>query len=167
MDLVVVRNNHKSNLDINTKPESFVPMQDSLFVCSGKGALSSITELRCGIEAILGLDLEFHSAVTKAWVLPSEVYSDLGGGDDWILLSLEDRSAVLQISLDRTNAEELEPDNTPLDLKSRTIVTDVTGNRAIQVTERSIVILDSGNWYVFILYYDSDLIRACGADQVN
>ncbi|TGO85715.1 hypothetical protein BPOR_0371g00050 [Botrytis porri] len=145
MDLVVIRKVLKSNLNINTRTQSFVPTPDSIFVCSGKGALSSITELRSGIEAILGLDLEFHSAVTKAWILPSEVYSGSAGGDDWVLLSLEDRSAILQISLDRTNAEELDPSHIPLDLTSRTIVTSVCGNRAIQVTERSIVVLDSGN----------------------
>lgn len=144
MDLVAVSNNSKPNLDINTRPQSFVPIPDSIFVCSGKGESSSITELRYGIEAILGLDLEFHSTVTKAWILPSEVYSGLVGGDDWILLSLDDRSAVLQVSLDRTNAEELDPSLTQLDLTSRTIVTDVSGNRAIQVTEQSIIILDSG-----------------------
>ncbi|KAJ8071332.1 hypothetical protein OCU04_001664 [Sclerotinia nivalis] len=144
MDLVAVRNNSKPNLDINTRPQSFVPIPDSIFVCSGKGELSSITELRYGIEAILCLDLEFHSTVTKAWILPSEVYSGLVSGDDWVLLSLDDRSAVLQISLDRTSAEELDPSRTQLDLTSRTIVTGVSGNRAIQVTEQSIVILDSG-----------------------
>ncbi|KAA8573884.1 hypothetical protein EYC84_005433 [Monilinia fructicola] len=105
MDLVVIKNNSKSKLNIDTRPQSFVPIPDSIFVCSGKGAQSSITELRSGIEAILGLDLEFHSALRKAWILPSEVYSDL---------------------------------------KSRTIVACVSGNRAIQVTEQSIIILDSG-----------------------
>ncbi|KAM0313888.1 hypothetical protein ACHAO8_005134 [Botrytis cinerea] len=145
MDLVVIRKNSKPNSDINTRIQSFVPSPDSIFVCSGKGALSSITELRSGIEAILGLDLEFHSAVTKAWVLNSETYSGSAGGDDWVLLSLEDRSAILQISLDRTNAEELDPNHIPLDLMSRTIAISFCGNRAIQVTERSIVVLDSGN----------------------
>ncbi|RAL66115.1 hypothetical protein DID88_005786 [Monilinia fructigena] len=144
MDLVAIKNNLKSKLDIDTRPQSFVPIPDSIFVCSGKGAQSSITELRSGIEAILGLDLEFHSAVTKAWILPSEVYSGLVGGDDWVLLSLEDRSSILQISVDRTSAEELDPNHTQLDLKSRTIVAGVSGNRAIQVTEQSIIILDSG-----------------------
>ncbi|KAB8303479.1 hypothetical protein EYC80_004896 [Monilinia laxa] len=144
MDLVAIKNNTNSKLDIDTRPQSFVPIPDSIFVCSGKGAQSSITELRSGIEAILGLDLEFHSAVTKAWILPSEVYSGLVGGDDWVLLSLEDRSSILQISVDRTSAEELDPNHTQLDLNSRTIVAGVSGNRAIQVTEQSIIILDSG-----------------------
>lgn len=147
----MIKNNSKSKLNIDTRPQSFVPIPDSIFVCSGKGAQSSITELRSGIEAILGLDLEFHSAVTKAWILPSEVYSGLVGGDDWVLLSLGDRSSILQISVDRTSAEELDPNHTQLDLKSRTIVACVSGNRAIQVTEQSIIILDSGKWYVFRL----------------
>ncbi|ESZ98670.1 hypothetical protein SBOR_0908 [Sclerotinia borealis F-4128] len=148
-DLVAIRNNSKSNLDINTRPQSFVPVPDLIFVCSGKGARSSITELRYGIEAILGLNLEFRSAVTKAWVLPSEVYSGLVDGDDWVLLSLEDHSAVLQISADWTSAEELDPKHTQLDMKSRTIVTGVIETRAMQVTEQSIIILDSGRRTIF------------------
>ncbi|QSZ34048.1 hypothetical protein DSL72_005628 [Monilinia vaccinii-corymbosi] len=157
MDLVAIKNNSKSKLDIDTRPMSFVPIPDSIFVCNGKGAQSSITELRYGIEAILGLDIEFHSAVTKAWILPSEVYSGLVGGDDWVLLSLEDRSAILQVPVDRTSAEELDPNNTQLNLGSRTIVVGISGNRAIQVTEHSIIILDSGHWHVTVLN-DSDIM---------
>ncbi|KAI9645409.1 hypothetical protein NHQ30_006148 [Ciborinia camelliae] len=144
MDLVVIKNNSESNLVVNTRPQSFVPIPDSIFVCSGKGARSSITELRYGIEAILGIDLEYHSPIAKAWVLPSEVYSGSVGGDEWILLSFEGQSAILQISLDRTSSEELHPKSFPFDWKSRTIVTGINGNRAIQVTEKSIVILNSG-----------------------
>lgn len=153
-------------MNVNSGSQGFVPIPDSIFVCSGKGAGSSVTELRYGIEAILGLDLEFNSdsALTQAWVLPSEVYSGLVGGDDWVLLSLQDRSAaIFKLSVDRQNIEELDPNLTQLELKSRTIAASISGNRAIQVTEQSIVILDSGNWcvhYLLIFSFTSfDLMR--------
>jgi hypothetical protein len=148
MDLVTLSSNSESDLNIRNKPDNFTPNPDSVFVCSGKGAQSSITELRCGIEAKLGLEIPEIGYVTKVWALPSHVDSKVDDDGDLILLSFADRSAVIHVSSDAMEGAELEPSGTQLDLEHRTIAAAYSKDRAIQVTEQSIVILDAGTRYV-------------------
>src|SRR3954468_4132032 len=100
MDLVTLSSISESDLNIRNKPDSFTPNPDSVFVCSGKGAQSSITELRCGVEAKLGLEIPEIGYVTKVWALPSHVDSKVDDDGDLILLSFADRSAVIHVSSD-------------------------------------------------------------------
>ncbi|KAM3065519.1 hypothetical protein ACMFMG_011596 [Clarireedia jacksonii] len=145
MDLVTLSSNSEPDLDIRSRPDTFTPNPDSVFVCSGKGAQSSITELRCGIEAKLGLEIPGIGYVTKVWALPSHVDSKVNHDGDLILLSFADRSAVIHLSSDAMEGTELEPSGTQLDLEHRTIAAACSKDKAIQVTEQSIVILDAGN----------------------
>ncbi|PQE23253.1 thermotolerance protein [Rutstroemia sp. NJR-2017a BVV2] len=144
MDLVTLSSNSESDLNIRNKPDKFSPNPDSVFVCSGKGAQSSITELRCGVEAKLGLEIPEIGYVTKVWALPSYVDSKIDDDGDLILLSFADRSAVIHVSSDAMEGTELEPSGTQLDLEHRTIAAAYSKDRAVQVTEQSIVILDAG-----------------------
>lgn len=122
--------------------KEFVPKPDRIFVCVGKGSTGGITELRHGHEANIGLEVDYDTIIMNAWALSPNSHS-IDESDPYIfLLSLGDRSGVLQMSADSTEIVELEENATKLDLKHRTIVAVTYEQVVIQVTEKSIVITD-------------------------
>ncbi|RFU35676.1 hypothetical protein B7463_g659, partial [Scytalidium lignicola] len=121
-------------------PKSSVPKPDRIFSCGGKGSQGAITEFRYGLEASLGLEVDYQSPISNAWVLKPPPDSQLFEDDvSLFLLSLADRSALLQLSSDISDIVEVDQDLTPFDLGSRTIVADSNVDGIIQVTERSII----------------------------
>ena len=117
----------------------YVSQPDRIFACAGKGPNGIITELRCGLEASLALDISYDSQIVDVWVLaPDFVGADVDDGS-LFLLSLGDRSSVLCISSDAGEIVELDPDAAKFDLSSRTITASMHGQYRIQVTEQSIV----------------------------
>ncbi|KAH8804808.1 mono-functional DNA-alkylating methyl methanesulfonate N-term-domain-containing protein [Xylogone sp. PMI_703] len=122
--------------------KSSVPRSDRIFSCGGKGAQGAITEFRYGVEASLGLEVDYQSPISNAWVLQPEPYSQLFKDDaSLFLLSLADRSALLQLSNDASDIVEVDQELTPFDLGSRTITSSASGDGIIQVTERSIIFI--------------------------
>ncbi|KAL5316563.1 hypothetical protein ACEPPN_015612 [Leptodophora sp. 'Broadleaf-Isolate-01'] len=121
-----------------------IPKPDRIFACVGKGSKGGVTELRYGYEANIGLEVDYDSTIMDAWALsPScDASSEI---DPYIfLLSMGDRSAVLQLSGDASEIVELEEDATKLDLSHRTIVAITHGQYIFQVTEKTIVVANNG-----------------------
>lgn len=112
-----------------------------MYACAGKGSKGEIVEFRHGFEGHIGLQMEFHSPIMDAWVLPTQsVPPGFDGGSDF-LLSLGDCSALLQLSSDAGAIHEIDEASTPFDLRHRTIAASYYGAYRLQVTEKSIVIV--------------------------
>jgi hypothetical protein len=115
---------------------------DRIFACVGKGAKGSITEFRHGLEARLGLETEFHMPVMDVWIASPSVCSAEDDGGSLFLLSLVNRSALLHLSSDASEIDELDQTSTFLDLRYRTIATSLQGDSKIQVTEQSVFFMN-------------------------
>lgn len=123
-----------------------VPKPDRVFSCGGKGSQGAITEFRYGWEASLGLEVDYQTAISDLWAFQSSLNPELLNGDGFLfLLSLADRSALLNLSNDASDIMEVDQDSTPFDLGSRTIVASNNSDRIIQVTERSIVFVSEND----------------------
>jgi hypothetical protein len=110
-----------------------------------KGA---ITEFRYGLEASIGLKMDYDISITDVWVLypDSSVPEDYGAS--FFLMSIGDRSAALRLSADAIDVHELEEESTDFDLNFRTIAAAMQDDTIIQVTEKSIVIISSSILWV-------------------
>jgi hypothetical protein len=116
-----------------------MPRPDRIFACTGKGPKGAITEFRYGLEANLGLEVEYSAPVMRAWELPVMLATDMDDDGSLFLLSLGNCSALLQLSSDATEIVEVKQAATSLDLGTRTIAASTHKNNIIQVTEGSIV----------------------------
>ena len=115
-----------------------IPKPDRIFACVGKGIKGAITEFRYGLEASLGLEMDYDAPIISAWTFLSTIHQDDGDDGSLFLLSIGDSSALLRLSSDATDVSELDESSTKLDLSHRTIVATVQGHYLVQVTERSV-----------------------------
>jgi hypothetical protein len=121
--------------------EGSVPKPSRVFACVGKGLRGAITEFRYGLEANIGLEMDYDTPIMHAWAL-SPAFDSEDEGAYLFLLSMGDRSAVLRLSGDAREIVELDDQSTKLDLRYRTITAAAhAGQNIIQVTERSIVVV--------------------------
>jgi len=120
-----------------------IPKPDRVFVCVGKGSNGGIAELRYGYEANIGLEVDYDSTIMNAWALSPALDTFTEAEPYLFLLSMGDRSAVLQLSGDAAEIVELEEDAARLDLVHRTVTAVTQGRYIIQVTEKSIVVTDN------------------------
>ncbi|TVY80576.1 hypothetical protein LSUE1_G004225 [Lachnellula suecica] len=130
--------------DRGRRQRNFFPKPDQIFVCAGKGSRGVITEFRYGLEAKLGLEMDYQMPIMEAWVLCPD-FDSLDGDDDdtsLFLLSMGDRSAVLRLSSDAKDVTDIDQDNTKFDLRYRTLAASNHRNFTIQVTEQSIVLIN-------------------------
>jgi hypothetical protein len=116
-----------------------------MFTCAGKGLNGTVTEFRYGLEASIGLQMAYDAQILDIWVLSSDSDPFDNDGGSLFLLSLGDRSSVLHLSSDASEIMELEPHSTKFDLKSRTLAASMCGQTQVQVTEQSIVFINSAN----------------------
>lgn len=129
----------------NDDPRSDVnvlAIPDRLFACVGKGIKSSIIEFRYGLEGKLGLEMDYESPIMQSWVLPQDLYEFEEDRGSIYLLSLGDHSAALLLASDASDVVFLDAASTHLDLRFRTITAATKEKYTIQVTERSIVVID-------------------------
>jgi len=119
------------------------PRQDKIYACAGKGSKGAINEFRYGLEAKLGLEMDYETPIMEAWVL-CPTFDSLDDDDDvsLFLLSLGDRSAVLRLSGDASDVHDLEQADAKFDLRYRTITASMYRSFTIQVTEKSIVLIN-------------------------
>ncbi|TVY54244.1 hypothetical protein LCER1_G002307 [Lachnellula cervina] len=118
------------------------PRPNKIYACAGKGSKGVITEFRYGLEAKLGLEMDYQIPIMEAWVL-CPTFDSLDDDDDVsiFLLSLGDHSAVLQLSGDARDIDNLEQEETKFDLRYRTLAASMHGSFTIQVTEQTIVLI--------------------------
>ncbi|KAK6579898.1 hypothetical protein PZA11_007606 [Diplocarpon coronariae] len=144
-----------------------VPKPDRIFACVGKGAKGGISELRRGYEANIGLHSDYGALIMHAWPLSPKPHSCVEPVPYIFILSVGDRSGVLQMPADGSDIGELEESETQLDLNHRTIVAATDRQFIIQVTERSIVVTDGVMRHLYVV--DDILINyeghslGCGA----
>jgi hypothetical protein len=122
--------------------ESSLKKPDRLFACVGKGMKSSVIEFRYGLEGKLGLEMDYESPILQAWVLPQDAFGVEEEPGSIFLISSGDHSAALLLSSDASDIVDLDASATRLDLRYRTIAAAARGKYTIQVTERSIVVID-------------------------
>ncbi|KAK8011479.1 mono-functional DNA-alkylating methyl methanesulfonate N-term-domain-containing protein [Apiospora arundinis] len=113
--------------------------QDRIFACSGRGKSGSITEFRHGLEASIGLEMDYEIPVKHCWPVPLPDHEVDGGLH--LLLSSPNRSDLLFISDDFTQAELTAQLDVPYDLSSSTLACSVTDGSAIQVTAGALTIV--------------------------
>lgn len=151
LDFVTTSSCQDHDPDENTafrdKKQAF-PTPDQIYACAGKGEKGEIVEFRYGVEAHIGLEMEFHSPIMNAWVLPAHTASSGLEADSLFLLSLGNSSAVLQLSDDAGSIHEVAETATPFDLRYRTITAAFHDSYRIQVTEYSVVLIHGSQAYV-------------------
>lgn len=112
-----------------------------MYACAGKGLKGEIVEFRHGFEGHIGLEMEFHSPIMQAWVLPTHSTPFEPSGGSYFLLSLGNYSALLHLSGDAGSIHEIDEADALFDLRYRTLTASSYGRYRLQVTDRSIVIL--------------------------
>ncbi|ATY60882.1 thermotolerance protein [Cordyceps militaris] len=111
---------------------------DSIFTASGRGCKGSITQWRSGIQAKIGLDIESDEPNKQAWIFPVD---EKGGSCLFGILTLPHSSRVLQFAKDLSQVQEVDAENTSLDLSTRTLfATQQAGRSILQITEAFICI---------------------------
>ncbi|OAA39866.1 thermotolerance protein [Beauveria brongniartii RCEF 3172] len=114
---------------------------DSIFTASGRGCKGSITQWRSGIQAKIGLDIESGEPNKQAWVFP---VIEQGTTSLFGILTLPHSTRVLQFAKDFGQVQEIEAEDTWLDLSSRTLfATQQPDNSILQITEAFICISGS------------------------
>ncbi|KAK2678124.1 Cleavage/polyadenylation specificity factor, A subunit, N-terminal [Fusarium oxysporum f. sp. vasinfectum] len=120
----------KRKVSSNSRPKS-----DRIFCTSGRGPRSSLTELRWGIQARIGLEFDHDQHVRQSWMFPVEAQGERGF---YVILSLPHSTDVLHFPADLNNANALSPEACPFDTSSRTISAFQTEQTVIiQVSETS------------------------------
>lgn len=120
----------KRKVSSNSRPKS-----DRIFCTSGRGPRSSLTELRWGIQARIGLEFDHDQHVRQSWMFPVEAQGERGF---YVILSLPHSTDVLHFPADLSNANALSPEACPFDTSSRTISAFQTEQTVIiQVSETS------------------------------
>ncbi|KAJ9131153.1 Mono-functional DNA-alkylating methyl methanesulfonate domain protein [Pleurostoma richardsiae] len=122
------------------RPETIYIAQDKVFATVGRGLTGTVAEYRYGLQASIGLDLDYLSPIKQAWLLPSDISSSEDGFH--MLLSMPDRSTVLHLPADFSQADEPNPDTLPYDLRSRTLAAGKLSEQVIiQITEQTVVLI--------------------------
>lgn len=122
----------------------YVPKPDRVFACVGKNPRGAVTEFRYGLEARLGLEIDFEIPILHAWTLPPSTSYMSTGGSIFLLSSVES-SAAFYIPGDESSVESLDQEVTTFDLRYRTIAVQVYGNRAVQVTTNTILFIENNS----------------------
>ncbi|KAJ4165348.1 hypothetical protein LMH87_006982 [Akanthomyces muscarius] len=111
---------------------------DSIFTASGRGCKGSITQWRSGVQAKIGLDIESGEPNKQAWIFP---VNEQGGPALFGILTLPHSTRVLQFAKDFSQVQEIEGEDTLLDLSSRTLfATQQPDSSILQITEAFICI---------------------------
>ena len=101
-----------------------------------------IAEFRYGMEARIGLHFDYELPIMQAWALPF-VDVAYGATDGTLfLLSVGESSVALHLSADEASVEVIGNEMTKLDLEHQTLAIKNKGNFIIQVTEKSVVLID-------------------------
>lgn len=112
---------------------------DKVFTCSGRGITGTITELRHGIQARIGLEIMYSSIIRQCWAI-----SDFDGTVEdgfFLLLALPNGSAVLHLHGDLSEPSEREHDTIPYDLTSTTLAAQEANDTIVQVTTNYITVV--------------------------
>ncbi|TGJ87425.1 hypothetical protein E0Z10_g1393 [Xylaria hypoxylon] len=125
-----------------------------IFACSGRDSSGAIVELRYGIQAKIGLDLLYPSAIKRCWAIPS--FDGIPEEGFSMLLALPDNSALLHISHDLSEVSEKVQSAVEFDLLSTTLAVHVSKDIVIQITTMHATIVSPTSCYQHLI---SDMIE--------
>lgn len=118
---------------------------DRIFTASGRGQKGSLTELRWGIQARIGLEIDLDENVRQSWMFRAQENDE---PDFYTLLSLPHSSTALHISSNLSQAVALDAGSVEFDVSSRTLcATKNEHGLIIQVTESSTSIITPSQRY--------------------
>jgi hypothetical protein len=111
-----------------------------LFVCSGLGAKGTVTELRHGLEAQIGLYFDCEMPIMQAWTLPINptTGSELDG--TLFLMAMGSSTTALHLSADESMVSPCDQEILQLDLDHQTIGLSLYCDTVIQVTEKTVIL---------------------------
>ncbi|KAK4100821.1 hypothetical protein N658DRAFT_83610 [Parathielavia hyrcaniae] len=113
---------------------------DRIFATCEGGSKGSITELRYGLKANIGLDLEYGAGMRQAWLLR---FSDPNSFDGYVLLlAMPDSTAALLLPTDFSSATAPEAGMIPYDLSSTTLSLVAAGPLTTQITRHNVVLVN-------------------------
>ncbi|KAI1849363.1 hypothetical protein JX266_004858 [Neoarthrinium moseri] len=112
---------------------------DRIFACSGRGKAGSVAEYRFGLEATIGPEIDFEDPVKQCWAMR-------GADDNFdLLVSFPNRSAVLHVKADFTEAVFQDQAQVPYDLASCTLAVEEFEGTTVQVTSSCITIITTSD----------------------
>ncbi|PHH58642.1 hypothetical protein CDD81_4961 [Ophiocordyceps australis] len=114
--------------------------QDRVFSASGRGLKGSVTEWRLGMQARIGLEIEFDEPVKQIWLL--EANSKQPEDSFQVLMALPSHSVLVNFRKDFAQVDAVTAQDTELDLAHRTLdVCHRSQGSMLQVTEASITLV--------------------------
>ncbi|PHH67961.1 hypothetical protein CDD82_953 [Ophiocordyceps australis] len=117
--------------------------QDRVFSASGRGFKGSVTEWRMGMQARIGLEIEFDEPVKQSWLLEST--STQPENTFQVLMALPSHSILVNFRKDFTQVDAVAAHDTELDLAHRTLhVSHSSQGHMLQITEASITLVAAG-----------------------
>lgn len=110
-----------------------------LFFASGRGASGSLVELRIGLKARIGTELDVGQPVKQAWLFADQ---RVGDGSMYAILAQPHCTSILCFAADFVDVREEAAGTTPFDTTSRTLHAIQTGSGMIvQVSERLVTLV--------------------------
>lgn len=106
-----------------------------------------IAEFRYGLEARIGLHFEYEFPIMHAWALPFDLVAYGHTDGTLFLLSVGELTVGLRLPGDESSVEVISNDMTKLDLTHQTIAVKSQDDCIIQVTEKSLVLIDYSGRY--------------------
>lgn len=126
-----------------TQTHSLPP--ERIFACSGRDQSGALVELRHGIQAKIGLDIDYSSPIQKCWAIPNLEGTPEAGF--FMLLALPEQSALLHISHDLSEVSEKDRNTEKeFDLSSTTLAVYVSRDVVIQITAAHATVVTSSGW---------------------
>lgn len=104
-----------------------------------------MTELRLGVQARIGFDIDVEQHVRQSWMFPSEMQGERGF---YAILSLPNSTEVVHFSEDLSQVNAISHEAAPFDLESRTIsAIQLDGGTIVQVAEQSVNLVAASQRY--------------------
>lgn len=112
---------------------------DRLFLASGRGASGSLVELRVGLKARIGTELDVGEPVKQAWLFADRRLND---GTMCAILAQPHCTTVLYFAADFIDVREEDAEVTLFDTTSRTLhAIQTPGGVIVQASERMVALV--------------------------
>jgi hypothetical protein len=117
-----------------------------IFFATRRGPRGSVVEPRVGMQARIGLEMDFGEPTSQAWMFPDIRSQD---GSSYAIISLPYSTTVLCFSQDFKEVRSEPAETTPFDLSARTVLaTHAPDDMIVQITETSITLVTPSQRYV-------------------
>ena len=116
-----------------------LPRPDRLFFASGRGVSGSLVELRVGLTARIGTELDVGQPVKQAWLFANQRLDD---GSMYAILAQPHCTSILCFAADFVDVRAEAAETTLFDTTSRTLhAIQTTLGMIVQASERSVTLV--------------------------